>query len=260
MAKSSRPSAAGMPAPSSIVSEKVLVPRRTGPAAATRPGAASAYRILRTTEVDPYDPPVPRSAVPAFGLPRAAPISDNFGGTSRKAAKLSIADAPTENFTDLQKLIESLPTKKKMTGHQPKIKTDAASNRVDLEKRNVRVRAFLYAASREDDADYHLIIGRPRDKKPPMYMTIEISGLPPKSRKSFARLKGVRDAYKTFFSADLPGLSYDFYNPPIPIEVEGSLFFDMSHATGQGPGPQSLRKDIPTVWEIHPVTEIVFEP
>jgi hypothetical protein len=50
------------------------------------------------------------------------------------------------------------------------------------------------------------------------------------------------------------------YDPPIPIEVEGSLFFDMSHANGQGPGPATLRKDIPTIWEIHPVSKILFEP
>jgi hypothetical protein len=41
--------------------------------------------------------------------------------------------------------------------------------------------------------------------------------------------------------------------------VEGSLFFDMSHATGGKPGPQDLRKDIPTIWEVHPITRIVFD-
>jgi hypothetical protein len=123
----------------------------------------------------------------------------------------------------------------------------------------VRVRAFLYAASREDDNDFHLIIGRaPRSS--PMYMTMELSGLPPKNAKSFRTLKKARDAYKEFFGDDLPGPSYHFYRPPIPIELEGSLFFDMSHATGGKPGPQDLRKDIPTIWEVHPITRIVFEP
>ena len=42
--------------------------------------------------------------------------------------------------------------------------------------------------------------------------------------------------------------------------VEGSLFFDMSHATGTPPGPSSLRPNMPTIWEVHPITRIVFEP
>ena len=69
-----------------------------------------------------------------------------------------------------------------------------------------------------------------------------------------------RDDYKAFFGSNLPGMSYDFYDPPIPVEIEGSLFFDMSHATGSKPGPSSLRDDIPTIWEIHPISKIVFEP
>jgi hypothetical protein len=44
------------------------------------------------------------------------------------------------------------------------------------------------------------------------------------------------------------------------FEIEGSLFFDITHATGGHPGPQDLRPHIPTIWEVHPVTNIVFEP
>jgi hypothetical protein len=199
------------------------------------------------------------AGVPYFYTTAAAPVSDNFAGTARKAAKLSISDAETEGFGDLSDLLDTLPSKRAMKSHKPPIGTDANSKRVAGEDRNVRVKAFLYAASREDDNDFHLIIGRSRRKGQPMYMTVEISGLPPNSRKSFKRLQAVRGAYKGFFGSDLPGTSYDFYDPPIPIDVEGSLFFDMSHATGQGPGPKSLRKDIPTIWELHPVTDIVFE-
>jgi hypothetical protein len=91
-------------------------------------------------------------------------------------------------------------------------------------------------------------------------MTMELSGLPPHGSSSFGQLKTTRDAYKTFFSDSLPGPSYDFYDPPVPIDVEGSLFFDMSHAHGGRPGPASLRDDMPVIWEIHPIREIVFEP
>lgn len=250
---------AGIPAARSILEEKLFSPPRKAAAGAAM-AARPAYRILRTSEVDIYDKTLKVNEIPSFGVARFAGLGDEFKGTSRKAAKLSIAGATTKSFGDLRALIDTLALDTDMVKRKPKISTDAKSRRVSEEDRNVRVRAFLYAASREDDNDYHLIIGRARSASPPKYMTIEISGLPAKSSAHFGRLKAARDAYKAFFTADLPGASYDFYDPPIPIEVEGSLFFDMSHAKGSRPGPQSLRPHMPTVWEIHPVSRIVFEP
>jgi hypothetical protein len=245
----------GRPSPSSIVATETLTPIRTGMAAA--PDAAAAqktYQILITDQTDPYDAPVSLAAAATF-----AAAGDNFAGTDRKAAKLAISNAATESFTDLKDLIGTLVQDAKMIKHKPAIKKDAKQGRVKEEDRNVRVRAFLYAASRENDNDFHLILGRD-PKSSATYMTMEISGLPPKSSKSLARIQNARDAFKTFFGAKLPGPSYHFYRPPIPVEIEGSLFFDITHATGGHPGPKDLRPDIPTIWEVHPVTDIVFEP
>jgi hypothetical protein len=91
-------------------------------------------------------------------------------------------------------------------------------------------------------------------------MTMEVSGLPPSGSRSFAKLKRARDAFKGFFGADLPGLGYDFYDPPIKIDVEGSLFYDATHAHGTPPGPAKLRPRMPRIWEVHPVSSIRFEP
>jgi hypothetical protein len=249
----------GLPAQSSVVSQEVLTPtRRAATAAAPAPTAGTTYRILRTNEVDPKDAPMTRAEVAPFARP--LPVGDDFGGTARKAAKLVVAPAPAEPFGDLPDLLKTLPAKEQMTRHRPAITTDENSGRVAEENRNVRLRAFLYAASREADNDFHLIVGRDPSLAPHVYMTAEISGLPPPGSASFAQLNAARGAYKAFFADKLPAASYDFYDPPIPIEVEGSLFFDMSHATGQGPGPASLHKDIPTIWEIHPISNIVFEP
>ena len=250
----------GMPERSAVVTEKVLTPERRS----TQPPTASAsetttYRILRTSETDPYDVPLQPAEVATLGLERFAEFGDAFRGTARKAAKLTIADAGVEPFEDVNDLIETLPTEEGMISHQPPITTDAASGRVDEEKRNVHIRAFLYAASREDDNDFHLIVGRATDRDP-MYMTIELSGLPPDDSEHFSRLKAARDAYAEFFGGDLPGASYEFPDPPIPVEVEGSLFFDMNHSSGSRPGPDVLRPHMPTIWEIHPITNIVFEP
>src|SRR5215211_3725528 len=250
----------GMPEGSTIVTEKIFTPvRRSTQASAASARETAAYRILRTSEVDPYDDPLQPAEVATLGLERFAGFDDTFRGTARKAAKLSIADAQVEDLEDIMDLIESLPAEEDMTSHEPPITTDATSGRVDEENRNVRVRAFLYAASREDDNDFHLIMGRDPDLEP-TYMTMELSGLPPEDSDHFPRLQSAREAYKGFFGDDLPGASYDFYDPPIPVEVEGSLFFDMSHSHGSRPGPASLRPDMPTIWEIHPITDIVFEP
>jgi hypothetical protein len=250
----------GMPERSAVVTEKFLTAERRstqGPAASA--SETTTYRILRTSETDPYDVPLQPAEVVTLGVERFAGFGDAFRGNARKAAKLTIADAGVEAFEDIKDLIETLPTEEDMISHQPPITTDAASGLVDEENRNVRVRAFLYAASREDDNDFHLIVGRAPDRDP-MYMTIELSGLPPDDSEHFPRLKAARDAYTEFFGGDLPGASYEFPDPPIPVEVEGSLFFDMNHAFGSRPGPDSLRPHMPTIWEIHPIINIVFEP
>lgn len=250
----------GMPAQDSVLSVRPLATSEA--VAAAEALKVPAYRIIQTNEVDAYEKAATSMETlnVAIAAAEAAPVSDKFEGTARKAAKLSIADAPTKTFKDLKTLVNSLPPHDDMKNHVPKIKTTATSNRVEEEKRNVRIKLFLYAASREDDNDFHLILGRDPDSSPELYMTMELSGLPPASSASFAKLNAARDAFKAFFNADLPGLSYDFYDPPIPVRIEGSLFWDASHSSGQRPGPKSLKSRMPTVWEVHPITKIVFNP
>ncbi len=258
----------GLPADKYVLATRTLTPR--APAAALAAGAPGVkgvrgtYRILRTEEVDAKDEPLSaaeRNNVAATAAAAATrSTGDNFAGTARKVAKLSISDAAIESFADIPDLVASLPSKSKMVRHHPPITTDSNSGRVAEEQRNVSINAFLYAASRENDNDWHLIVGRDPTADPPVYMTMEVSGLPPHSNPSFARLKAARDAFKAFFGEDLPGASYDFYDPPIPIKVEGSLFFDMSHATGRSPGPPSLHDDMPVIWEVHPISNLQFEP
>jgi len=51
-------------------------------------------------------------------------------------------------------------------------------------------------------------VGRDPARFPETYLTMELSGLPPASAKSHARLKAARDAYKSFFAANLPTMTY----------------------------------------------------
>lgn len=254
------PSRPGLPNPKSVVAEIPFTSATAGLEATPK-----TYRIIRTNEVDQYEKKPSKSAVEESMMleaKRKAP-GDQFGGTSRRAAKLSIAAAEIEEFDDVADLIATLPSHQEMK--KKKIAKDAKSNRVEEEKRNVRVHAFLYAASREDDNDYHLIVGRdPEAEGDPVYITMELSGLPAANAKSRRALQEARTAFKDFFAeffgGELPGTSYDFYDPPIPMDVEGSLFWDASHATGSRPGPQSLRDDIPTVWEVHPISWMELFP
>jgi hypothetical protein len=237
---------------------------------AQRPGGVPAgaqpeidhYNILRTDEVDAKDEPL-TAAERATAIATTAAVirnvGDDFVGTARKAAKLSISGASPETFDAVAALVATLPPKRAMINHDPEITDGADSGRAAEEERNVRMTAFLYAASREADNDFHLIVGNPQGQQE-VYMTMEISGLPPSGADSHAQLSSARDSFKGFFGDKTPGTSYDFYDPPIPIRVEGSLFFDMSHAHGRSPGPPTLHPHMPVIWEIHPITNIEFEP
>jgi hypothetical protein len=249
------------------------------------------YRILKTTEVDTYEDTVGASALRQVlhANPQPAPAAiaaaakkppkpvkpvkpvkpgpgpkpgpsggggpDGFAGSARMAAKLSIATAPVENFSDVGKLVASLPSVAQMVAL--KIPTTPSSDRVKQEKRNIHVTGFLYAASREADNDFHLIVGNSPTAGQEVYMTMEVSGLPQTGDAAFAALNTARTAYKNFFgAANLPGAGYHFYQPPIPVQIDGSLFFDATHSTGQAPGPPSLKSRMPTIWEVHPISNI----
>ena len=255
----------GLPDPKSVVAEiPFSAPGEKMPTTEAPGAPPPRFRIIRTNEVDQYEKPPSKASVAESVFVEAPPPGDNFKGTSRKASKLFISDAKTEKFKDLGDLIKTFPAHKDM--RKKKIATDAKSKRVPEENRNVRLTAFLYAASVEDDNDYHLIFGRDPDAGgQEVYMTMELSGLPPSNFKSRKALETARKAFKKFFQTNfagqLPGKSYDFYDPPIRVDIEGSLFWDASHAKGSRPGPKSLRDKMPVVWEVHPIAKIkLFVP
>ena len=159
-----------------MVDQTTHTPKRSA-AVQTQVGAAGpTYRILRTNEFDAKDTPTP---VAPFSAP-VAPVGDDFAGEARKSAKLVLAEAPVEDLADVGALIATLPADTAMVRHRPRITTAPDSGRVAEENRNVRLRAFLYAASREADNDFHLIVGGDPNSEPHVYMTNEISGLPPR--------------------------------------------------------------------------------
>lgn len=228
------------------------------------------FRVIPTNEIDPIE----EERGGAAGLsPRSSAVldasleardanlgtldsRDEFRGTARKAAKISIANARRESFANLDDLLADLPTDDEMINRRPRISSDRDSERVAEEQRNIRVEAFLYAASREDDNDFHLILGDTATaRRSTTYMNVELSGLPPEDHPDRDRLERVRRFYLNRFRGNVPGERYDFYDPPIPVRVSGSLFYDIDHRPG-AVGPRSHRPE--TSWELHPVTFIEF--
>jgi hypothetical protein len=189
---------------------------------------------------------------------RAAPEGDNFAPSSkpqRMVAKLSFVKTAPDIYAHIDNLRKSLPADAVMQKHDPLIKRDTDFDRVAEEKRNVRVTAFIYALSHEADNDFHVIIGGDIDDPDRLYMNVEVSGLP-KEGPFRPQLKMARDQFKGFFGDALPAKpGFHEIKPPVPVQVTGSLFYDISHKP-DAPGPKAHKPH--TSWEIHPVTDIQF--
>ncbi len=229
----------------------------TAPAPVTPlpPLTSPSGKTYNRTRVGPADNDEPVNIPPV--PPGAAPNLDTFHGTARMAAKLSIATGSTQSFSDLGQVLDSLIPDAKMRAMN--ISKGADSGRLPQEQTLVTVTAFLYAASRESDNDFHCIVGR-NPNQTARFMNVEVSALPPSSSHFFAPLKAARDEFKAFFTANsdaLPSGGYDKFDPPIPIKVTGSLFFDVDHVP-PAVGPTGMKPL--SAWEIHPVSDIQFEP
>lgn len=219
-------------------------------------GRGRKFRIIHTTEQDDFKEY--EWVEKGFRIFNNRPVtgSEGFAGHDRGAAKTSMAKASPEKATGLVALLNSLSDDNSMRHYHPPISKDWESPRVQEENRNVTVNAFLYAAKREPDGDFHVIIGSSATGDHARFMNVEISGLPA-GGPSYNALAQARSDFKTYFAGQLPGSGYDLYEEPIPVKVSGSLFYDIDHAPGLV-GPAGMKPT--TAWEIHPITAVVFEP
>jgi len=221
--------------------------------AALRTPKGLAVKVTPTGELDEYDKAAQfttEASRSEFGVRTV--VSDNFAGSDRRAAKLSIVKATAEVFSSVEALVKELPTDQTMLGLGiPHAKN---SGRVQEERRRVALDALLCAASREDDNDFHLIVcDREEASHPRACFNVEVSGLP-KSGTYRAPLQKARQALAQLLGGELPGSAYDRYDPAIPVTVTGSRFYDVSHKPGVV-GPSAFKPK--TAWEIHPVESIV---
>lgn len=180
--------------------------------------------------------------------------SDNFDGTNRRVAKITISPSGMESFATLRSLINSLEDADVMAASIQ----GSTSLRIPEEDRNVWIkRAYLYCYSRQTDEDFHVIIGTTKNHiASTKFFNVEISGLPPAGDASFDLLNEARDSFFEEATDNLCSSGYYCYATPLKIEVKGSLFYDKQHHNGlHGTGT----KRPADAWEIHPVTFIRYK-
>jgi hypothetical protein len=195
-------------------------------------------------------------AAPPTGAGSSIPSSERFAGTARRLPKTAIFEGPPQVMTLDALLDEILPTNQAMRNkHIPKVPN---SPRVAEEQRNVTVTGYIYAYKKESDNDFHVIFGTmPTDGSPARYMNTEVSGIPIAGTGANRNtLWAVRNAFKANFGLGSSWHGgYDFPDPPVPIRITGSLFWDVDHEN-KFVGPDSNKPR--TAWEIHPISSIEF--
>jgi hypothetical protein len=186
--------------------------------------------------------------------------SEEFKGEYRKGPKTHLVRtasgslAPAKSYKGIKALLDALPTHQVMKQKYPKLflKKGATNTRVAEEKQNVRVVGWMFDAKREDDEDYHVIVGTQSSGTDNTFMNVEVSGLPP-SGKDRTDLKAARIEFENIAQRTISRAHYNNFIPPIKVRITGSLFFDGDHAPGSI-GPMGHKPK--TVWEIHPVAKI----
>ncbi len=202
----------------------------------------------------------PRAGAVRAAHAPAATQSDVFEGKFRPEAKTSYAIRKNEKLTYVDTLMSSLPTDMQMTQqHYELVAKDKNSQnhqpRVDLETRNVTVKTWLYWVGQQTDNDYHLILGDTSElTSTTVFMNGEVSGLPP-ARPSQPPFMDLRRKLRQLIAdnANKKGA----FNPPVPIQITGSLLWDGEHRNPHNVGPKKPVDIRPTkAWEIHPISDL----
>jgi hypothetical protein len=202
------------------------------------------------TQVDAAEP----AATPSNA---ASPSSgDIFAGTDRRDPKTSVATGGLKSFPTIVALRSSFPKDSFMKGLG--ITRAPDSERTPEEQYNVSVEGYIYAVSKESDNDFHLIVGDKDCATGDCFINVEVSGLPQDPADlSYPTLLSVRTKFLAHFNNQQPSRRYKKLDPPIAVALTGSVFFDVDHPAG-AVGPAGLKPS--SAWEIHPLTDITFEP
>jgi len=230
--------------------------------AATECTGSVATNVCRADSI--VVPPVGGEGAPTAAMRANKPASvlnQTFGGTYRKAVKLSIPTGSSKQYA-LVELMDSLPSDDEMLGYSPTMSSvkNAPTKRLDDENVNVSMDAYLVAFGHEADNDFHCVLSNTKNVTDPnaRFMNVEISGLPATSAATFAKLKEARKEFLTTVQdKTIKTSGYTKIQPGISVHVTGALFFDGEHAN-RPPGPNYAKPE--KVWELHPVTSMALQP
>lgn len=193
-----------------------------------------------------------------------------FAGHYRLAVKTAIFRdangqiAAAEQVVDIPTLVGSLPSDASMRAKYPDLIVDASASletklaatpfRVEEEQKNVTIPVWIWYVRKEQDNDFHVIIGSSADPAAVTYMNVEVSGLPAAADDpNFTDLQNAREQLTGIVGHEPSDENYEAFTPPLPVSVTGSLLYDGDHVPGEV-GPFGHQPQ--TTWEIHPVSAI----
>lgn len=188
-------------------------------------GRARAMFTVTTMADAALDNEAAPAADPCHSAPKDCQ-NDAFLGCDRKAAKLSFSSTQTQK-EPLQHLIDRLlASEPTMMNHNPPISLASTSTRVAEETENVWLEhVFIYVIIREDDGDYHLIIGNGHDTTSNTLMNVEIAALPESSSPYYNKLKSVRNKFEHKYSMCSKKNFWETHKELPEISIKGTLFF-----------------------------------
>ena len=149
-------------------------------------------------------------------------------------------------------LLHNLPTDAKM-----KLRVTRTSPRIAIENNGViMANIYLFAFKRESDNDYHLIIGDGPTFSQATLLNMEISGIPNPDNPDLDNARtNFLNAFKINDKTCMSGYVV-FANNPVPVHIEGPVFYDIDHTPGSiGPISGNIKLRPKTAWEIHPITK-----
>jgi hypothetical protein len=211
------------------------------------------YRLLDTVDQGKFEEEPREPTVTGAGVAAA----DTFSGTDRLLPKTTIVDGDIKDFATVADLVKNVLADNPDSKMMKMGITKNTDKRVAAENRNVRVTGYIHAFKKEGDNDYHVILGDGPNAGNPVYLNVEVSGIPVGgTNANRQKLIAVREEFKTQFKLGPTGPN-GFKRPhePIPVRITGSLFWDVDHPPG-AVGPDDLKPK--SAWEIHPISAIEF--
>jgi hypothetical protein len=190
---------------------------------------------------------------------------DIWNGHDRQTAKTTIVHGGEEQaFQDVDGLLAFFesPTRIQENWWGTIITQQTDDRNSEIELVNVTVQdAWIYEISRQNDHDYHLLIGIHPDLDQGRYLNAEIASIrleSPDAKALWAVRKSFRKQYEAQ-TGNLPPQGLTFTQPanPIHIRVSGSIFLDADHGRA-AVGHHDVKNF--TSWEIHPITNIQILP